>query len=129
MQKVMIIGRLARDPETRTTKAGKSICSFSIPVSEKRNEQEHTEWFKVKVFGKAAELCQQYLSKGRNVYVEGKLKTEKFTGQDGQERSVTELLADNVQFLDRAENGAQKPAQPRHSAPSESFGGMDDFAF
>lgn len=129
MQKVMIIGRLARDPETRTTKAGKSICSFSVPVSEKRNEQEHTEWFRVKVFGKSAELCQQYLSKGRLVYVEGKLKTDKFTGQDGQERSVTELLADTVQFLDRAENSAQKPAQSRHSAPSENFGGMDDFAF
>ncbi len=129
MQKVMIIGRLARGPETRTTKAGKSICSFSIPVSEKRNEQEHTEWFKVKVFGKAAEFCQQYLSKGRNVYVEGKLKTDKYTDQNGQERSVTELLADTVQFLDRAENGAQKPVQPRHSALSENFGGMDDFAF
>ena len=100
MQKVMIIGRLARDPETRTTKAGKSICSFSVPVSEKRNEQEHTEWFRVKVFGKSAELCQQYLSKGRTVYVEGKLKTDKFTGQDGQERSVTELLADEERRKD-----------------------------
>jgi single-strand DNA-binding protein len=119
MQKVMIIGRLARDPETRTAKSGTAICSFSIPVSEKRNDQEHTEWFRVKVFGKAAEFCQQYLVKGRNVYVEGKLRTEKYTGQDGQERSTTELIADTVQFLERGEATA-KPAAPRQQAkPSE----------
>lgn len=126
MQKVMIIGRLARDPETRTAKSGSSICSFSVPVSEKRGEQEHTEWFRVKVFGKAADFCQKYLAKGRNVYVEGKLKTDKYTDNNGQERTSTELLADNVQFLDRAEN-TQRPAQ--QAAPSENFGGMDDFAF
>lgn len=126
MQKVMIIGRLARDPETRTSKSGSSICSFSVPVSEKRGEQEHTEWFRVKVFGKSADFCQKYLAKGRSVYVEGKLKTDKYTDQNGQERTSTELLADTVQFLDRAEN-TQRPA--RQAAPSENFGGMDDFAF
>lgn len=126
MQKVMIIGRLARDPETRSTKSGMNICSFSVPVSEKRGEQEHTEWFKVKVFGKAADHCQRFLSKGRTVYVEGKLKTDKYTDQNGQERTTTELLADTVQFLDKAEGGQSKP---RHAAPSENFGGMDDFAF
>jgi single-strand DNA-binding protein len=119
----MIIGRLARDPETKTSKAGKAICSFSIPVSEKRGEQEHTEWFRVKAFGRTAELCQQYLTKGRTVFVEGKLRTEKFTGQDGQERSVTDLMADNIQFLDRGENNAQRPVQSHFAAaPSEMDG-------
>lgn len=125
MQKIMVIGRLARDPETKMSKAGKAICSFSIPVSEKRGEQEHTEWFRVKAFGRTAELCQQYLAKGRTVFVEGKLRTEKFTGQDGQERSMTDLMADNVQFLDRSENGQQKPAQSYNPIPSE----VDDLPF
>lgn len=118
MQKVMIIGRLARDPETRTPKSGSPICSFSVPVSEKRGEQEHTEWFRVKVFGKSAEFCQKYLAKGRTVFVEGKLQTQKYTGQDGQDRTTTELVAETVQFLD-------KPESPQRSAQRD----MDDMPY
>lgn len=122
MQKVMIIGRVGRDPESRTTNGGTSVCSFSVACSEKRNGEEKTEWFRVKAFGKTADFCSRYLGKGRLVYVEGKLETQKYT-KDGAERSITELLADSVQGLDRAENSQQNAAQSRHTTPSEN---MDD---
>jgi single-strand DNA-binding protein len=122
MQKVMIIGRVGRDPESRTTNGGTSVCSFSVACSEKRNGEEKTEWFRVKAFGKTADFCSSYLGKGRLVYVEGKLETQKYT-KDGVERSITELLADSVQGLDRAENTHQNAAQSHHAAPSEN---MDD---
>lgn len=125
MQKVMIIGHLGRDPETRTANSGTSICSFTVACSEKRNGEEKTEWFRVKAFGKQADFCARYLSKGRHVYVEGKLETQKYQ-KDGVERSITELIADSVQALDRNENAPQRPAQSRQPAPSEN---MDDLPF
>jgi single-strand DNA-binding protein len=126
MQKVIIIGRLARDPETRMTSSGKPICSFTVPVSEKRGQEEQTEWFRCKAFGKTAEFVQNYLGKGRMVCVEGKLQTQKYTDKNGQERTMTELLADSVHGLDRGENTAHRPAQSRNPAPSEN---MDDLPF
>lgn len=125
MQKVMIIGHLGRAPETRTTNSGTTVCTFTVACSEKRNGEEKTEWFRVKSFGKQADFCARYLSKGRHVYVEGKLETQKYQ-KDGVERSITELIADSVQALDRNENGQQKPAQSRQPAPSEN---MDDLPF
>lgn len=125
MQKVMVIGRVGRDPEYRTTNGGTSVCSFSVACSEKRNGEEKTEWFRVKAFGKTADFCSRYLSKGRLVYVEGKLETQKYQ-KDGVERSITELLADSVQGLDRAENTQQNAAHSHHTAPSEN---MDDLPF
>lgn len=125
MQKVMIIGRVGRDPESRTTNGGTSVCSFSVACSEKRNGEEKTEWFRVKAFGKTADFCSRYLGKGCLVYVEGKLETQKYT-KDGVERSITELLADSVQGLDRAGNTHQNAVQSHHAAPSEN---MDDLPF
>lgn len=125
MQKVMIIGHLGRDPETRATNSGTTVCTFTVACSEKRNGEEKTEWFRVKAFDKQADFCARYLSKGRHVYVEGKLETQKYQ-KDGVERSITELIADSVQALDRNENGQQKPAQSRQPAPSEN---MDDLPF
>lgn len=125
MQKVMIIGHLGRDPETRTTNSGTPVCTFTVACSEKRGGEEKTEWFRVKAFGKTADFCGRYLGKGRLVYVEGKLETQKYQ-KDGVERSITELLADSVQGLDRAENGQQKPAQSHAPAPSEN---LDDLPF
>ena len=129
MQKVIIIGHLARDPETRMSTKGSSICSFTVPVNDKRGQEEKTEWFKVKAFGKTAEFCANYLGKGRLVYVEGKLETQKYTDKNGQERTVTEILAETVQSLDRP-NAKPQQAAYAASAPSErSFQQMEDIPF
>lgn len=103
VNRTYIIGNLGRDPELRSTAGGKSVARFSVACSESwttnGEKQEHTEWYNVVVFGRSAEACGQYLSKGRQAYVEGRLRTRKYDDKDGNQRSITELIADNVQFL------------------------------
>lgn len=116
LNKVMIIGRLGADPELRYTQAGQATCSLRIATDESYTDREgkrveRTEWHRIVVFQRAAENCNQYLSKGSLVYVEGKLSTRKWQDQNGQERYMTEIRADRVQFLDRKGDGGQKPAQ------------------
>lgn len=105
LNRVMIMGRLGRDPELRYSQAGKPVCNLSVATSEfyndqQGNRQEQTEWHRVVVFGRTAENCANYLAKGRAVYVEGRLQTRKWQDQQGQDRYSTEIVAQNVQFLD-----------------------------
>lgn len=125
MQKVMIIGRVGREPESRNAQSGSLIAKLSVACSEKRNGQEETEWFNVVCFGKTAEFAQNYLHKGRMVYVEGRMKTRKWQDQNGQERQTTELLADRLEGLDRPSE-QQAPEQP---APRRQAQDMDDIPF
>ena len=116
LNKVMIIGRLGADPELRYTQAGQPICSLRIATDESYtdkdgNRVERTEWHSVVAFGKTADHCNQFLHKGSLVYVEGKLATRKWQDQNGHDRYTTEIRADRVQFLEKRENGPQKPAQ------------------
>jgi len=107
LNKVMVIGNLGTDPEMRFTPSGKPVTSFRIattrtytsPEGEKKQE---TEWFSVVAWNKLAETCNQFLSKGRRAYVEGRLRTHSWEGQDGQRRFRTEIIANRVIFLDRA---------------------------
>ncbi len=106
LNKVMIIGNLGKDPEMRFTANGSAVANFSVAVSRQfagsdGERREETEWFRVVAWNKLAELCNQYLQKGRKVYVEGRLQTRSFDGQDGQKRYSTEVIAAEVQFLDR----------------------------
>jgi len=106
LNRVMIIGRLGRDPELRYTQSGSPVASLRIATDESYtdkdgNRMERTEWHSVVVFQRAAENCNQYLRKGSLVYVEGKLTTRKWQDQNGQDRYTTEIRADRVQFLDR----------------------------
>lgn len=106
LNKVMIIGRLGRDPEVRYTQSGSPVTTLNVATDESYtdrdgNRTERTEWHRVVVFQRAAETCAQYLSKGSLVYVEGKLQTRKWQDQNGQDRYSTEIKADRVQFLDR----------------------------
>ena len=138
LNKIMCIGNLGRDPEIKTTQNGKAVCNLNIGCSESYtdrdgNRQSVTEWFRVTVFGKAAESCGKFLKKGSMVYVEGKLRTREYE-KDGIKRYVTEVMADSVQFLDRKKNDAQEGAQQhqtqyQQAAPSEAMGGMDDIPF
>ena len=123
LNKVMIIGRLGADPEIRYTQAGQATCSLRIATDESYTDHdgkrvERTEWHRVSVFGKSAENCNQFLHKGSLVYVEGKLSTRKWQDQNGQERYTTEIRAERVQFLDRKENGPQKPVQRKERGSS-----------
>lgn len=103
-QKTVVVGYLGRDPEMRYTPSGQAVTNFSVATTRKwtgqdGQPQEKTTWFRVAAWGKLAELCNQYLSKGRLVLVEGDIDASAYTGQDGQPRAGLELTARNVQFL------------------------------
>jgi len=143
VNKAIIIGRLGNDPEVRYTSNGGAVANFNVATNESWTDksgqkQEKTEWHRVVVWGKLAELCGQYLAKGRQAYVEGRLQTREWTDKEGQKRYTTEINAVTVQFLggpgDRASAGNQdfSPQQQGSSefsapssggAPSSGFGG------
>jgi single-strand DNA-binding protein len=107
LNKVMLIGNLGQDPEVRFTPAGQAVATFSIATSERWTDkagqkQEKTEWHRIVVWGKTAENCKEYLSKGRPVFVEGRLQTREWNDKEGKKRYTTEVVANLVQFLGSA---------------------------
>jgi single-strand DNA-binding protein len=111
INKVILVGRLGADPEIRYTQQGTAVTNFNIATSEnwtdkQGQKQERTEWHRSVVWGKLAELCSQYLQKGRQVYIEGRLQTRQWDDKDGNKRYTTEVIAQTVQFLDRGEKSA-----------------------
>ena len=116
VNKVIILGRLGRDPELRETSGGTTVCRLAVATSRRYkakdgSKQEETEWHDISLFGKTAEIAGQYLKKGSEVYVEGRLHTRKYTGKDGVERYATEIQGEQMQLGARPE-GAAKPASP-----------------
>jgi len=109
INKVLIIGNLGRDPEVRYAQSGMAICKLSVAVTERVKDgdawKDVTEWFRVTVFGKTAENAGQYLQKGRQVYVEGRLKTDKYKDKDGVEKTSVEVIANTLQFLGGGDKG------------------------
>ncbi|GLQ47223.1 single-stranded DNA-binding protein [Dyella lipolytica] len=105
INKVILVGNLGADPEVRYTGGGTAIASLSIATSEQWTDkqsgqkQERTEWHRVKLFGRLAEIAGEYLKKGRQVYIEGSLRTDKYTGKDGVERYSTDIIANDLQML------------------------------
>lgn len=104
VNKVILVGRLGQEPELKYTPSGMAVCNFSLATSDSWTDksgqkQERTEWHRVVVWGKLAELCGQYLGKGRQAYVEGSLQTRSWEGKDGGKRYTTEINAKTVQFL------------------------------
>jgi single-strand DNA-binding protein len=104
LNKVMLLGRLGQEPELKYTPSGSAVCNFSLATTESWSDksgqkQERTEWHRIVVWGKLGELCNQYLSKGRQAFVEGTLQTRSWEGKDGQKRYTTEINAKNVQFI------------------------------
>ena len=104
LNRVEIIGNVGKEPEMRFTPSGKSVTSFSVAVNSKFGEQESTEWFNVVAWNKLAENCNQFLVKGRQVFVEGRLQTRTWEGQDGQKHYRTEVIANKVLFLGKHED-------------------------
>lgn len=138
VNKVILVGNLGRDPEVRYTPSGAAVANFSIATTEKWNNkqtgnpEERTEWHRIVVWGKLAELCKEYLTKGRSVYVEGRLQTRQWDDKDGNKRYTTETVAQTVQFLGRRDGaGAQdSPAQSQsqtQSAAADNQGGPPPF--
>lgn len=110
LNKIMVIGNLGTDPEMRYTPSGNPVTTFRIAATRSSTTAEgerrdETEWFTVVAWQRLAELCNQYLTKGRRAYVEGRLRSRTWEGQDGQTRFVNEIIADRVLFLDRAGEG------------------------
>ena len=138
VNKVILIGNLGRDPEMRYTPQENAVCNFTVATNEKWTDkagqkQEHTEWHRVVVWGKQAEICNQYLKKGKQVYIEGSLTTREWNDKEGHKRSTTEIRARNVVMLGRAEGGQSaggraegSPAQ--FSEPDPEFSD-DDIPF
>jgi single-strand DNA-binding protein len=104
LNKVMLIGNLGKDPEVRFTGGGRAVAKFPIATSEQfldanGQRQERTEWHNIVVWGKQAETCGQYLQKGRQVYIEGQIRTRQYDDKDGNRKYITEINAQRVQFL------------------------------
>jgi len=144
VNKVIIVGNLGKDPETRFMPDGKAVCNFSVATTDKwtdkatNEKKEATEWHRVSSFGRLAEICGEYLKKGSQVYVEGKLRTRKWQDKEGQDRYTTEIIADTMQMLgSRSGMGGGEPrAEMREPAaagesrpakkPAGQFQDMDD---
>ena len=119
VNKVILIGNLGKDPETRAMNNG-SACNFTVATSESwkdkqtGQQQERTEWHRIAVFGKLAEICGQYLKKGSKVYIEGSLRTRKWQNKEGQDQYTTEIVANEMQMLDS--RNAEQPAGQAYQA-------------
>lgn len=125
LNKVLILGNVGNELEVRQTQSGRAVANFSVATTdtwgEEEDRQERTEWFRVVVWGKLAETCGQYLTKGRQVLVEGRLQTRSYEDGDGNTRAVTEIVAQQVQFLGgRPERGQAEQEAAREQAAGEA---------
>lgn len=122
--KILIVGNLGRDPELRYTPQGDPICSFSLATNEKRKDksgelQDRTTWFKVTLWGKKAEAAAQYLTKGRPVYIEGRLRLEEWTDREGKARTTLEVNATEMQFIGGNKQDDEVPKAKATSASGQ----------
>ncbi|HZH02694.1 MAG TPA: single-stranded DNA-binding protein [Myxococcaceae bacterium] len=125
VNRAILVGNLGADPEVRFTPGGQAVANFRIATSESWNDkngqkQERTEWHRIVVWGKLAELCGEYLAKGRQCYVEGRLQTREWTDKENKKNYTTEVVANNVVFL-----GGRDGAGPRNGAANSN--GRDNF--
>ncbi len=136
VNKVILIGRLGTDPEVRYTSNGGAVANFNMATNESWTDkagqkQERTEWHRVVVWGKLGELCGQYLAKGRQAFVEGRLQTRDWTDKEGVKRYTTEIVAQNIQFLGApgergASTGDFSAPPPAEFEPTGTSKGMTD---
>ena len=138
VNKVILVGHLGADPDMRYTPSGQGVCELRLATSESWNDkngqrQERTEWHRVVVWGKRAEICSKYLAKGRQVYIEGRIQTRNYDDKDGNKRYITEVIANDVQFLGGGGGrdggagggggGGSRGGGGRDEPPPDDFGG------
>lgn len=122
MNKAILIGNLTRDPEARTTQSGVAVTTFTIAVNRRFTNQQgvrEADFIPIVTWRQTAELCARYLTKGRKVAVEGSIQTRSYDAQDGTKRYVTEIVADNVEFLSPNQQGEQRPRSADVPLPPE----------
>lgn len=135
VNKVILVGNLGRDPEIRYTQGGTPVANFTMATTERWSDpsgekKERTEWHRIVVWGKQAEIASEYLRKGRQVYVEGSLQTREWTDRDGNKRTTTEVRAQRLQLLGRPDDRqAQPAAQPEEEVAEPASYGEDDIPF
>ncbi len=141
INKVILIGNLGSDPEARSLPSGQAVVNFNIATTEKWSGKdgqpgERTEWHRIVTFGKLAEICREYLKKGRSVYVEGRIQSREWQDKEGQKRKTTEIVAQTVQFLggpggaSRGSSADASYAPPTDEAsPPSVLGNEDDIPF
>lgn len=125
VNKVILIGNLGRDPEMHTASSGNAVAQLSLATTRRVKQQDgtfadETEWHRIVCFAKMAEVARDYLSKGRQIYVEGRLRTRKYADKQGVERWVTEIVCEKIQMLGRRDDGAQAaaPTAPQQPTPA-----------
>ncbi|HVA95229.1 MAG TPA: single-stranded DNA-binding protein [Candidatus Dormibacteraeota bacterium] len=126
VNKVILVGRLGRDPETRYTGAGQAVCNFSLATDENFKDrsgerQKRTEWHKIVVWGKQAEIAQQYLKKGSQIYLEGRIQSREWTDKENQKRTSYEIVASNFRMLGSRADSMGGGGGARASAPAGDF--------
>jgi single-strand DNA-binding protein len=135
VNKVILVGRLGKDPETRYTSSGQAVCNFSMATDETFKDragerQKRTEWHRIVIWAKQAEIAQQYLRKGSLIYLEGRIQTRQWDDKEGQKRTTTEIVATNFRMLGgRGEGGAGAQASGMGDADSHApspSGGHDE---
>ena len=132
LNKVMIIGHLGRDPEMRYTPSGRPVTTFSVAVSRSWNTVDgerhtETEWFNVVAWGNLAEICKQYLYKGQQVYIEGRLQTRRWDDKEGQKHTSVELVANEMMMLgERRDSSHQPPESDSESQQNETDADAED---
>ena len=139
VNKAIVVGRLGRDPEVRYTPDGTAVANFSVATSEEWKDKntgekrERTEWHRIVAFRRLGEICGEYLSKGRQVYIEGRIQTRDWEDKDGNKRYTTEIVADKMQMLGSRDDfsssrgdAAHGGARPQDSAPGPGYSDMGD---
>jgi len=126
VNKVILVGRLGRDPETRYTGGGQAVCNFSLATDETfkdRNgeRQKRTEWHRISVWGKLAEICQQYLKKGSQIYVEGRIQSREWQDKEGQKRTSHDIVANVMRMLGSRAESAMGASAAAGGSPSADF--------
>ena len=133
VNKVIIVGNLGKDPESRYLPDGGAVCNFSVATTDKwkdksGEQQERTEWHRVSTFSKLAEICGEYLKKGSQVYIEGRLQTRKWQDKEGHDRYTTEIVADRMQMLGSRGGGSETMAREPKAAAAGSGDGSKPVA-
>ncbi|HBF43431.1 MAG TPA: single-stranded DNA-binding protein [Desulfobacteraceae bacterium] len=132
INKVILVGRLGRDPEVKYTPSGAAVANFSIATSEQWKDketgekQERTEWHKIVAWRRLGEICGEYLHKGSQIYIEGRLQTRSWEDRDGNKRYTTEVIAQNMQMLDAMNKGGRAESQEGRLPAEEPIDVPDD---